>query len=81
MLNPQVDVDDEGHDIDELVNTCERRCEQEQRILSRVKQWESAAGLEYEGIEVDEEVELHFENKRQMLCNHFSIACNKVEIS
>ena len=81
MLNPQTGVDGSGYDIDGLSNNCQRRCEQEQRILSRVAQWESAAGLEYEGNEVDEEVELLFEDKRQMLCNHFSIAYNKGEVS
>ena len=81
MLNPQAGVGDDGYDIDGLGSTCQTRCQQEQRILSRVQRWESATGIEYEGNEVVEEVELLFEDKRQMLCNHFQIAYGKGEVS
>ena len=39
-------------------------------MYNRVKQWQSTTEVEYKGNEVEEEVELLFEDKRQMLCNH-----------
>ena len=76
MINPQSGNDDNGYDVDELSNL-QTRSQQEQRIINRVKQWKSANEVEYEGNEIEEEVELLFEDKRQMLCKHFSIAYSK----
>ena len=43
------------------------RSQQEQCILNRVTQWQTAFAIEYEGNEVEEEVELLFEDKRQRI--------------
>ena len=46
-----------------------------------MKQWQSVLEFEYEGNQVEEEVELLFEDKRQMLRKHFSIAYSKGNVS
>ena len=80
MINPQTGNGDDGYDIDGL-GCCQTRSQQEQRILNRVKLWQCANEDEYEGNEIEEEVELLFEDKRLMFCNHFNIAYNKVNVS
>ena len=80
MINPQAGNDD-GFDIDGLGSGSQIRLQHEQRILNLVKQWQSAFAVEYEENEVEEEVELLLEDKRQILCTHFNIAYSKVKVS
>jgi TATA-binding protein-associated factor Taf7 len=72
VLNPQNGNSDEGYDEHESQN--QSISNQERRILERVAQYVSAIEVEYEGNEVEEEIDMDFKNKRKMLINHFKKA-------
>jgi hypothetical protein len=75
VLNPQPGNSDEG--FDEIETPNQSISNQEKRILDRVAQYESAIEIEYEGNEVDEEIDIDFESKRKILVNHFKKAYDK----
>jgi hypothetical protein len=75
VLNPQPGNSDEG--FDEIETPNQSISNQERRILDRVAQYESAIEIEYEGNEVDEEIDVDFESKRKILINHFKKAYDK----
>ena len=75
ILNPQPSNSDEGYDENESPD--QSIINQERRILDRVAQYVSAIEVEYEGNEVDEEVDVDFEQKRKILISHFKKAYDK----
>ena len=75
ILNPQPSNSDEGYDENESPD--QSIISQERRILDRVAQYVSAIEVEYEGNEVDEEVDVDFEQKRKILISHFKKAYDK----
>jgi hypothetical protein len=81
LLNPQADNDDTNYDIDGLGGDVRQRGQQEQRILNRVAEWESAVEFFHEDNEVDEEIDVSFEDKRERLLRHFHTKYEKGLVS